>query len=91
MKEYSSVILYFAVIGIISVVLTVYDKAAAKLNKRRIPEKSLIFTALAGGALPMFAAMTLIRHKTRHKKFMLGLPAIMLLHAVLLVTIIIIK
>ncbi len=38
---------------------------------------------ILGAALPMFITMQLIRHKTRHKKFMWGLPAAVLLHAVL--------
>lgn len=37
-----------------------------------------------GAALPMFLTMQCIRHKTRHLKFMLGLPAEFLLHAALI-------
>jgi uncharacterized membrane protein YsdA (DUF1294 family) len=40
---------------------------------------------LVGGALPMYITMKLIRHKTKHKKFMLGLPAEIILHVALCV------
>ena len=35
--------------------------------------------AAFGGALGMLASMLLIRHKTQHKKFMVGLPVILAL------------
>ena len=38
---------------------------------------------LFGAALPMYVVMKKIRHKTKHKKFMLGLPAEMILHIIL--------
>ncbi len=81
-------LLIFTVISIISVAAVIYDKSAAKLRKRRIPEATLILLAAVGGALPMFIAMKIIHHKTRHKKFMLGLPVIILLQAVALAVII---
>ncbi|MBQ2963262.1 MAG: DUF1294 domain-containing protein [Clostridia bacterium] len=84
MKEYlfyAAVI--YAAVGIASVILTAYDKAAAKKRKRRIPEQVLFFWAGIGGALPMLLTMKLINHKTRHKRFMLGLPAIIIAHTLL--------
>ncbi len=61
--------------------MTVYDKYAAKHKKRRVPERTLLLVAACGAALPMFIVMQLIRHKTRHKKFMIGLPALFLIQA----------
>lgn len=61
--------------------MTVYDKYAAKHKKRRVPERTLFLVAACGAALPMFIVMQLIRHKTRHKKFMIGLPALFLIQA----------
>ena len=79
----------FAIIAVTSVAATVYDKAAAKAKKRRIPEATLMLLGAAGGAMPMFITMKIIRHKTRHKKFMLGLPLLILLQAVIVAIIII--
>lgn len=75
--------LIYVAIGIVSVMVTVYDKVAAKKKKRRIPEQVLFFWAGIGGALPMLLTMKIINHKTRHKRFMLGLPAIIIVHTVL--------
>ena len=75
---------YFAAVAIVSVALTVYDKAAAKRGAWRIPEATLMAFGLFGGALPMFITMKLIRHKTKHAKFMLGLPAEIVLHVALI-------
>jgi uncharacterized membrane protein YsdA (DUF1294 family) len=67
---------YLIAVSAAACVLTVYDKAAAKLRIRRIPEATLMLTGAAGGAAAMLAVMLLIRHKTRHAKFMVGLPLI---------------
>lgn len=72
--------LYLAVVSVISVVLTVYDKAAAKAGRWRVPEATLMTVGLFGGAAAEFIMMKLIRHKTKHKKFMIGLPLEIVLH-----------
>ncbi len=71
-----TVFLYFAVLSVISLVVTCYDKHAAVRRKRRISEKALFLWALAGGSAAMYITMLLIRHKTLHKRFMIGLPLI---------------
>ena len=60
---------YLVVISLISLIVCVYDKGMSKKNKveLRVPEKTLFYVLpLLGGALAMFATMTLIRHKTQH-------------------------
>lgn len=85
-------VVYFLAISIISLVLTVYDKIAAKIARRhRIPEKVLILLGTMGGALVMYITMLIIRHKTRKKKFMVGLPVIILLQAAAIIGIIFLK
>ena len=74
------VLIWFAIISVVAVIVTVYDKIAAKATARRISEKSLMLIGLSGGALAMLITMLIIRHKTRHIKFMLGLPIEILLH-----------
>ena len=80
-----AIIIYLIVISILSVFVTIKDKAAAKADERRIPEKALFFLAIMGGSLAMFITMRKIRHKTRHAKFMFGIPAIMLLQVAIIV------
>lgn len=74
-------IIYLAVLAIVSVIMTVADKASAKRGGRRVPEATLMMLGLFGGALPMYVIMKTIRHKTKHKKFMIGLPLEIALHA----------
>ena len=77
-------LIYYAVLAAVSVVLTVLDKKAAVKGKWRVPEATLMLLGLFGGALPMFVAMRTIRHKTKHMKFMAGLPLEIALHVALI-------
>ena len=72
-------LIYLAAISVLSVAITVYDKiAASKLPRNRVPERVLFFWAAMGGAVAMLLTMHLIRHKTLHKRFMIGLPLMIL-------------
>ena len=75
-------IVYLAVISPVTAVVTIYDKLAAKRDAWRIPEKTLLLLAVAGGAVAEYFVMLAIRHKTKHNKFMVGLPAILILQLV---------
>lgn len=77
-----------AVYGVMSVILFVVmgrDKAMAKAHRRRVPESTLFLLALFGGALGGVLGMQIFRHKTKHNKFVLGFPALMLLQWVPLI------
>lgn len=79
-----NLLIYFTLVSIISIILVIYDKIASKKFKRkRIRENILLFFAFIGGAFFMYIFMKLIHHKTRHKKFMIGLPIFILLHVFL--------
>ena len=60
------------------------DKYKAKMGKWRIPERTLFLLALLGGGIGAFFGMKVFHHKTRHKQFVIGIPAIMLLQAAFL-------
>ena len=83
--------IYLAVISLASIVVCIYDKVISKKNKvsLRIPEKVLLLLSALGGSLAMFATMLIIRHKTKHVKFMLGIPLIILAHAGIAIALII--
>jgi uncharacterized membrane protein YsdA (DUF1294 family) len=73
-------VLYIAVISLLTIAVTVYDKIAAKKRpKHRIRENTLLLLAVLGGGPAEYLTMQLIRHKTKHKKFMVGLPVIIVL------------
>ena len=85
MKHYIPFILiYSAVISLVSVIITIKDKRAAVNHKWRVPEATLMLLGFLGGAEAMFLTMKIIRHKTKHLKFMLGLPAEIILHIALI-------
>ena len=73
---------YLAVISIVSIIVCAYDKIAAKhFTKHRTRESTLLLLSALGGSVAMFITMQLIRHKTKHIKFMLGIPLIMIVQA----------
>ena len=59
------------------------DKRRARRAAWRIPEKTLLLLALFGGSVGAIAGMRLFHHKTRHRLFRFGLPAIFLAHLAL--------
>lgn len=78
--------LYFAVISLVAITVTAYDKIAAKRNpKGRVPEIRLFTISLLGGSVFMYATMLMIRHKTKHKRFMIGIPLIIAVQFALLI------
>ena len=76
-------IFWLSCISFVSFVITVADKLNAKRGTTRIPESLLILFSILGGSLAMFFTMLVIRHKTRHAKFMIGIPIIILIQVVL--------
>ena len=82
----SVLIVYIAIISVISIIVCFYDKKISKLNKvaLRTPEKSLLILSALGGSVAMFLTMLLIRHKTKHLKFMVGIPVIMVIQAAMI-------
>ena len=57
--------------------ITAFDKTAARRGWRRVPERTLFLVAALGGTPAMLLTMYTIRHKTRHLKFMVGLPLLL--------------
>ena len=60
------------------------DKLLSKSRARRISERALIALAICGGSVGALLAMYLFRHKTRHRKFFIGVPIILAIQVVLL-------
>ena len=71
-------LLYLLIINAAAFVLMLVDKSKARHHRWRIPERTLIGSALLGGSIGALAGMYLFRHKTRHLKFTLGIPAILI-------------
>ncbi len=72
---------YLIMINLIAVIVTAFDKHRAKKHGWRIPENTLLLISALGGSPAMLLTMLLIRHKTKHPKFMAGIPLIMVFQA----------
>ena len=76
-------IIYLAAMNIITLVVCVSDKHLAIKKKRRISEKALFILSVLGGSLGMYSGMYLVRHKTKHLRFTVGIPLIILLQIII--------
>ena len=76
-------IYYFIIINILAFFLMGIDKKKAQMGARRIPEKTLFLSAIIGGSVGAIAGMQLFRHKTKHKTFVIGMPAILIVQLIL--------
>ena len=71
-------LIYLLLINATALLLMLIDKQKAKKKKWRIPEATLMGTAALGGSIGSLLGMYTFRHKTLHKKFTLGIPAILI-------------
>jgi uncharacterized membrane protein YsdA (DUF1294 family) len=72
-------LIYIAAINLVGLAIMGIDKRKARRQSWRISERTLFITALVGGAIGVKAGMELFRHKTHHKQFVYGIPAIIVL------------
>lgn len=66
--------LYLIAINITAFTAMYTDKRRAVRRRWRIPERTLLALGLLGGSIGAIAAMKLLRHKTSHPRFSVGLP-----------------
>ena len=83
MHQYS--MYYLLAINPLSFILFGLDKYKAKKGKWRISEATLLMIAVIGGSIGAWADMRLWHHKTMHKKFKYGIPAIIIMQVCLVV------
>ena len=72
---------WLATASIAAFVLCGLDKRFAVRHRWRIPEKTLMLSAVLGGSPGLLLGMAAFRHKTRHPKFYIGVPLILLAQA----------
>ena len=72
-------LIYFAVINVLTFITYGIDKWKAKRSMWRIREASLLLLTVLGGSIGAWAGMWVWHHKTLHKKFRYGVPAILAL------------
>jgi uncharacterized membrane protein YsdA (DUF1294 family) len=71
-------IIYVLIINIIGLIIMYRDKQFAKRHQWRIKESTIFTTAIAFGSLGIFLGMRLFRHKTKHWKFVIFIPLILI-------------
>ena len=92
LEQYEKILaVWLVIINFISVIVCTADKSRAKCGKWRVRERTLWALTLLGGGVGMYLTMRLIRHKTLHKSFMIGIPLIVILQIIALSCILYLK
>lgn len=73
---------YLVIINAVAFILMLVDKIKAKKNLWRIPEATLFLMAVIGGSIGSLLGMYTFRHKTKHIKFIVGMPLILALQVI---------
>ena len=71
-------LIYLAVINLLTFIVYGADKRRARRGKWRVPEKTLFLLPLLGGSIGALLGMRVFHHKTKHWYFVWGIPAILL-------------
>ena len=78
-------IAYLAIINVVTFFIYGIDKWKAKHSRWRVSEATLLFLAVIGGSIGAWLGMKVWHHKTLHKKFRYGVPAIIVIQLAIIV------
>ena len=84
MTLHGSLACYLLAINAVTFIVYGIDKYKAKKAKWRIAEATLLLLAVLGGSVGAWVGMKVWHHKTMHKKFKYGIPAILLIQIALM-------
>ena len=73
------ILFYLLAANLLTFVTYGIDKRKARHKCWRVREASLLLLAALGGSIGALLAMYLFHHKTQHKKFRYGVPAILII------------
>ena len=79
-----SLLYYFVCVNVLTFLVYGIDKWKARQDKWRISEATLLLFAVIGGSIGAWLGMRVWRHKTMHKKFKYGIPAILMIHIIII-------
>ncbi len=77
-------IMYILIINLFGFFAMIIDKYKAKKNKWRIKERNFFIIGILGGATGILLGMTMVRHKTQHKSFSIGIPILYLINTIIM-------
>lgn len=72
-----NIIIYLLIINIVAFLAMWIDKRKAEKGKWRISETTLLLLGVLGGSIGGMIGMYTFRHKTKKKRFTIGMPAIL--------------
>lgn len=78
-------LIYVLIINLTAFFMYAIDKYKAIKSQWRISEAALLMIACLGGSIGSLVGIYLCRHKTKHLKFTLGIPLILLIQIALIV------
>ena len=84
-KSFRMLFAYLIVVNFVAFVLYGVDKRRAIRKLWRIPESVLMGVAAIGGSVGALIGMLLFRHKTKHAKFTVGVPLILVIQVVAII------
>ena len=79
-----TIVYYLIIINIVTFLVYGIDKWKAWKTMWRIREASLLMVAVLGGSIGAWLGMKVWHHKTQHKKFRYGIPAIIIIQLVII-------
>lgn len=71
------ILIYLLIMNAAGFLVMTSDKLFAKSGAWRVPERNLLGLAAMGGSIGVWLAMYTVRHKTKHMKFVIGVPLIL--------------
>ena len=77
MDIYKVLLIYLESVNLLTMGAFGLDKHLARVHRERIPEAALMGLVAIGGGIGALAGMFLFRHKTRKRRFTLGVPVIL--------------
>ena len=78
-------VIYLIGINLLTFLLYGIDKWKAQHKKWRIPEDILLFLPIIGGSLGALLAMAIFHHKTRHRRFLIVVPLVLVAQVIFLI------
>ncbi len=78
-------IIYLIIINILGFLVMGIDKHQAKMSNRRIPENTLFMFTVLGGGVGTIAGMYVFHHKTKKRKFTIGMPLVLILEILIFI------
>ncbi len=82
---YLTGIIYAIIINLAGFIIMGVDKNRARTDKWRVKEKTLFFIAFIGGSVGSILGMQYYHHKTKHLRFVFGMPVILFIQIALII------